>query len=146
MNTKNTKTRKNSINFNVLYNSTHINGSQLTKLQTSAEPTITFRPKKGKYYTIVMYDLHSPKPAYLHYMAINVNNVSNILPIVPYQPPSPPPLDSHYHVYVFEIYEQSGFLTISPPSSRSGFDPVDFVRRNRLHKLAKRGFYINPRF
>ena len=145
MNTKKTQTRKHALNFNVVYNSTRVNGSQLTKSQTTAEPTITFKPKKGKYYSILMYDLHSPKPAYLHYLAVNVNNPSTILPIVPYQPPSPPPQDTHYHVYLFEIYEQPGFLTIHPPSDRSGFDPVDFVRRYRLQKLAKRGFYVNPR-
>jgi phosphatidylethanolamine-binding protein (PEBP) family uncharacterized protein len=146
MNSKRTNTRKNYKNFNVLYDSTRVNGNQLTKSQTSAEPTITFNPKKGKYYSIIMYDLHSPKPAYLHYLAINVNNISNILPIVPYQPPSPPPLDTHYHVYLFELYEQPGFLTISPSSiTVTGFDPNDFVRQNKLHKLAKRGFYMNPR-
>lgn len=141
---KRNQTRKHA-NFNVHYNSIRVNGTQLTRAQIVEQPSIHFKPKKDKYYTILMYDLHSPKPAYLHYMAINSTDPSSIRPIVPYQPPAPPPTDTHFHVYMFVLYEQPGFLTITPPSSRSGFDPDAFASSLSLKKRAQHGFYVNPR-
>jgi phosphatidylethanolamine-binding protein (PEBP) family uncharacterized protein len=146
MNTARSKTRKHTT-FNVSYESVRVNGNQLTRVQTAMYPTISFKPKRGKYYTIMMYDLHSPKPAFLHFLAINVVNPFVIDPIVPYVKPSPPPKDNHYHVYLFELYEQPEFLTlVEPLQNRSGFDPARFVHKYGLVKVAQRGFYINPQF
>jgi phosphatidylethanolamine-binding protein (PEBP) family uncharacterized protein len=142
MNTKSRQTRKYAYNFTIMYNSTKVNGKQLSKSQTASEPLISFKPKKGKLYTIIMYDLHSPKPAYLHYMAINITDASNAHAFVPYQPPSPPLKDAHYHVYMFELYEQPEFLTVYPPASRSGFDPRAFTERHALRRVAQKGFYV----
>ena len=136
-------TRKNS-NFAVYYNSMKVNGKQLSKRQTTLQPTISFNPKKGKFYTIIMYDLHAPTPMYLHFLSVNVTDPSSIVPLVQYQPPSPPLKDTHYHVYIFDLYEQSGFLTVSPPSDRSGFSPESFAKTNILRKIAQRGFYVIP--
>jgi hypothetical protein len=138
MNTRSkTQTRKN--NFNVVYGSTFVRGQQLTRLATANMPRIVFKPQKGRYYAVIIYDLHSPKQAYVHYMA--VNDLNNI--IVDYQPPSPPVKDKHYHVYVIDLYEQSGFLTISPVA-RHGFDPLGFAKAHGLRKIASRSFYVNP--
>jgi hypothetical protein len=142
---KRSTTRK-CTHFNISYNSVRVNGQQFTRRETVAEPRILFKPKKGTYYTILMYDLHSPKPAYLHYMAINITDPSSINPIVPYQPPSPSTTDTYYHVYMCELYEQPGFLTsVTPPPVRIGFDPTIFTQRYSLVKRAQRGFFINPR-
>ncbi len=91
-----------------------------------------------------MYDLYSPQPKYLHYMAVNVSSTVDIPAIVPYQPPAPPIKDTHYHVYIFGLYEQSGFLTISPPSVRSGFNPEAFAAEHSLRKIGQQGFYVIP--
>jgi phosphatidylethanolamine-binding protein (PEBP) family uncharacterized protein len=91
-----------------------------------------------------MYDLYSPKPKYLHYMAVNVTSDADMPAIVSYQPPSPPIKDTHYHVYIFELYEQSGFLTISSPSVRSGFNPAAFATEHNLRKIGQQGFYVIP--
>lgn len=144
--TKRTQTRKNN-NFTVSYNSMRVNDKLLTRNQTKYLPHIHFKPKKGNYYTIIMYDLHSPYPAFLHYMAINVTDPSELIPFLSYYPPSPPSKDMHYHVYVFELYEQPGFLTLASGGSlnrRTGFDPEAFAKMHGLRKLAQRGFYINP--
>lgn len=122
-----------------------VNGRLLTKQQTLIQPVISFTPSKGRFYTIIMYDLNSPTPAYMHFMAVNVTNPSSIVsPLVPYEPPSPPVKDKHYHVYIFELYEQPGFLTFSPPLLRSGFNPKEFGTAHKLRKLAQRGFYMIP--
>jgi phosphatidylethanolamine-binding protein (PEBP) family uncharacterized protein len=144
-NTSVKKTRKYKYNFSIYYDSIIVNGNQLTRELTSNYPSISFKPKRGKYYTIMMYDLHSPKPAFLHFLAINVTDPLVIDPIVPYVKPSPPPKDNHYHVYLFDLYEQLEFLTLEPIQNRSGFDPVHFVRKYTLVKIAERGFYINPK-
>lgn len=144
MNKRKNTTRKNSTNFRIYYDDVSVNGQQLTRLQTKNIPRIHFKSKKDKYYTIVIYDLHSPKPAYIHFLAINVTDPLVIRPTIEYQPPSPPPSDTHYHVYMIELYEQPGFLTIGS-RSRIGFDPVMFSKMNKLYKIAQRGFYVNPK-
>lgn len=141
------KTRKYRTHFAVYYDDIPVNGNQLTRAQTTMYPTISFKPKRETYYTIMMYDLHSPKPAFLHFLAINVMDPQAIDSIVPYVKPSPPPKDNHYHVYLFELYEQPEFLTLVVPiQNRSGFDPARFVNKYGLVKVAQRGFYINPQF
>lgn len=140
------KTRKYKHQFIVSYNNNLVNGNQLTRPQTAIYPTISFKPKHKKYYTIIMYDLHSPKPVFLHFLAINTTDPLSINPIVPYLKPSPPAKDNHYHVYLFELYEQPEFLTlVEPIHNRSGFDPERFVQKYALTKIAQRGFYINPK-
>lgn len=141
----NKKTRKNTNMFHIYYGSIPVRSQQLTQSQTKNMPRVAFKPKKGNYYTILMYDLYSPKPAFLHFAAINVQTADSITPFVPYVPPSPPPADKHYHVYMFEMYEQPGFLTdVSKPVDRSGFNPELFAQIHKLRKLAQRGFYVNP--
>lgn len=137
------QTRKNNL-FQIFYDSIQVRGQQLSQTQTKDPPRIVFKPKKDKYYTIMLYDLHSPKPAYLHYMAVNITDPRSIIPIVSYQPPAPPSNDTHYHVYLFELYEQPGFLTFDSIGSRSGFDPAGFVAAHSLRKVGQRGFYVNP--
>lgn len=139
-------TRKNTNSFNIYYGSIRVHGQQLSRAQTKGMPRLVFKPKKGKYYTILMYDLHSPKPAFLHFAAFDVQTTDSMTPFVSYVPPSPPSTDTHYHVYMFNIYEQPGILTnVPPPDNRSGFNPETFARIHKLRKLAQRGFYVNPR-
>jgi phosphatidylethanolamine-binding protein (PEBP) family uncharacterized protein len=141
------KTRKYRNHFAVYYNNIPVNGNQLTRTQTAIIPTISFKPQRGKYYTIMMYDLHSPNPAFLHFLAINVTDPLAIDSIVPYVKPSPPLKDNHYHVYLFELYEQPEFLTlVESILNRSGFDPARFAHKYGLVKVAQRGFYINPKY
>jgi phosphatidylethanolamine-binding protein (PEBP) family uncharacterized protein len=137
------KTHKQKNTFSVFYNYVRVNGKQLTKQLTKEMPKIQFRPKKEKYYTILMYDISSQLPSYIHYLSINVRNADKMEIVLPYQPPSPPLEDKHYHVYFFELYEQPGFLTIEPPP-RVGFDVSAFIRKYNLRNVSQRGFYLNP--
>jgi phosphatidylethanolamine-binding protein (PEBP) family uncharacterized protein len=139
------KTRKYRNSFHIFYGPIQVQGQQLSRLQTQEMPHMFFHTKKGKYYTILMYDLHSAKPTFLHFAAVNISAIDKLHPLVTYLPPTPPVTDTHYHVYMFELYEQPGFLTIKSPSTRVGFNPDTFVHNYKLRKVAQQGFYINPR-
>jgi phosphatidylethanolamine-binding protein (PEBP) family uncharacterized protein len=146
MNKNSQKTNARNFNylFQIFYGPIQVNNQQLTQVQTKNIPLISFKAKLDKYYTILMYDLHSVKPTFLHYGAVNVKHKEPSSPFISYYPPSPPKTDKHYHVYMFVLYEQPGFLTIDPPS-RIGFNPDKFADQYGLQKIAQQGFYINPR-
>lgn len=132
------------LDFIVKYGSKRVCGQKLTREETEFMPTISFNPIPSKMYTLAIYDINSPQPAFLHALIPNITDPVMLHPAVPYVHPAPPPHDNHYHAYIIELLEQPGLLTMSPRTC-ARFDIGAFTKTYGLRRLAATGFYIDPR-
>lgn len=97
----------------------------------------------GQLYSVVMYDINSADPPYIHLLAVNVpdNNISKGVILESYQPPSPPP-GTGRHVYIIDIYRQQSRLSILPSRSRH-FNIGLFESSLGLTKIVTLSFSVN---
>ena len=90
----------------VLYNSLKIKNREFLSISsTQIQPTIEFKAKTNKYYTLLMHDPDAVLGNLVHWLVVNIhgNNLQSGFPVFPYLGPAPP-LHSGIHHYIFEIY------------------------------------------
>ena len=127
----------------IMYDKQIVADQRLTRAITSDIPEVMFGIQENKQYTLVMYDVDSPNPAYIHWLQTNITNHAKGLTVLPYEAPNPPTHDKHYHAYMFELLEQSGPLRIDY-IQRSGNSIDVFKKHHGLRSIASCGFYIDP--
>jgi len=103
----------------------------------------------NKYYTLVMYDISAPTPEnpanspYLHLLTVNIPGMDipkgNI--VVSYVPPSPPS-GSAPHMYIIDIYEQPGLISLESVTDRVRYDLAGLVNRTGLVLTKRFSFFV----
>ncbi len=138
------KTLKGGSNFTINFKSIKINKQHMNKLITQSQPTVTFIPKNGKKYTIIMWDPDVPeqfKPSWVHWIVINLENQEDIpnKTLLSYQGPNPP---SGTHEYIFGLFEQK--YDIFPEISiRKQFNIDLFINNYELKEINRTSMFVS---
>jgi phosphatidylethanolamine-binding protein (PEBP) family uncharacterized protein len=141
---KRRKTQKGGNSFTVYFKSIKINKQHMNKSITQSQPTVTFIPKNGSKYTIIMWDPDVPeqfKPSWVHWVVCNLENKDQIndKTILSYQGPSPP---SGTHEYIFGIFEQN--YDIFPKIyERKNFDINSFITTYELKEINRTSMFVS---
>ncbi|GLJ12173.1 hypothetical protein SUGI_0185950 [Cryptomeria japonica] len=131
-----------TISFSVTYSTTEVkNGYELRPSAVNLKPRVEIGGDPNDlrtFYTLIMTDPDAPNPSdpthreYLHWMVTDIpaaTSASLGRELVSYEAPRPM---LGIHRFVFVLFKQVGWQTVSPPSSRQNFNTRTFAQSCRL--------------
>jgi phosphatidylethanolamine-binding protein (PEBP) family uncharacterized protein len=127
----------------IRYGTNAVQNQRFRRESVDKLPEVILNIQNGKYYTLVLYDPDSPKPAYLHWLVTNISTDDSNT-VIPYEAPNPPTSHTHYHRYIFELLEQTGPICIDS-IHRENFSIDTLKQKFNLKPISSPGFYIDPR-
>jgi|SRR5579871_3935603 len=116
----------------------------ISKNDSQGSIKISWPYQAGDLFTVIVYDINSRNPSYVHLLAINVpnNDISKGLTILSYESPNPPP-GTGRHIYIVDIYKQSERLSLTSSRSRDRFDVNTFASSLGLNHIGRLSFSVN---
>jgi len=108
-------------------------GMTLTYAEAQKAPQIDWPKQPGISYVVAMWDLDSPTPGFIHYLATGITTTNKGSRFISYMSPQPP---SGTHRYVLEVHRLSHTDAFSAITKRVGNDIESALRSHPLlHRL-----------
>jgi phosphatidylethanolamine-binding protein (PEBP) family uncharacterized protein len=135
----------------VVYNGVKITSQnppyqELLLSETINQPIVTITPNPSRYSSLIMYDPHSVKGIFIHWLVINIpitaNNINSGQVIKSYYKPSPPPKTGK-HRYMFELYSHVNKLQVDKQKEINYSNVSKLLSDNPNAKLVKKLVFLS---